>query len=276
MPDIHRNHANFLADQAVAEIVRYSATSAFHEITVTDIGFRRILAFGPNPQSSMYLDDPYETDFEYPSYFHLALAIRPDATRTLAIGLGGGTVVKRMWRDYPEMRIDAVELDPDVVAVAKRFFALPDDPRVRVFVDDGAHFLETAADTYDIIVVDAFEDDRIPAQLATQAFILAARDRLSEGGVIVYNFIGSLAGDSAEPFRSLYRALSDAWRQVWVFDVNEGVEAEGGNLILIASDATVSAEDLRARIADRVGGRVSVPAFPLFGEDLHQGPSAGG
>lgn len=266
------NHADLLAEPAVAEVVRYSRTSSFHAITVIDIGFRRILRFGRNPQSSMYLDDPYQTDFEYPGYFHLALAIRPDAARTLAIGLGGGTVVKRMWRDYPEMHVDAVELDPEVVEVAKRFFALPDDPRVRVIVDDGAHFLETAPDTYDILIVDAFDDDRIPLQLATQEFMLAARDRLNEGGVIVYNFIGALTGDRSEPFRDLYHLVSDAWRQVWVFDVNEGVEAEGGNLILLASDATLSAADLRARIADRVEGRVSVPAFHLFGEDLYEGP----
>jgi spermidine synthase len=268
VPDIDSTHAGLRADSAVAEIVRYSATSVFHTITVTDVGFRRVLAFGRHPQSSMYLDDPYETDFEYPSYFHLALAITPDATRALAIGLGGGTVVKRMWRDYPEMRVDAVELDAEVVDVAKRFFVLPDDPRVRVIVDEGSHFIETAVDTYDIVVVDAFEDDRIPAQLTTDSFLRAVRDRMSEGGVIVYNLIGSLTGERSEPFRSLYRALSSAWRQVWVFSVDEGVEAEGGNLVLLASDATLSAEDLRARITDRVGGRVSVPAFHLFGEDL--------
>jgi len=46
------------------------------------------------------------------------------------------------------------------------------------------------------------------------------------------------------------------------------VEAVGGNLILLASDDGPSNEELRVRIADRVGGRVSVPAFHLFGEDL--------
>jgi len=51
-----------------------------------------------------------------------------------------------------------------------------------------------------------------------------------------------------------------------VFDVDEGVGAEGDNLIVLASDTVLSEQDLRARIADRVGGRVSVPAFHLFGQ----------
>lgn len=253
-------------------LTMYSHDSAYHHIFVRDVGHLRILQFERYRQSSMYLDAPFETDFEYPSYFHLALAIRPEATRTLAIGLGGGTVVKRMWRDYPLMRVDAVEIDPAVVGVARRFFALPDDERIRVFVDDGRHFLEASEDRYDIIIVDVFDDDRVPRPLTTEEFLRTAWDRLAEGGVLVYNAIGSLTGDRGKPIRSLYRTLRNVWRRVWVFEVDEGVQAEGANIILLATDKVISAEELRSRIADRVGGRVSVPAFDRFGDDLHTGP----
>jgi spermidine synthase len=237
-------------------------------VTVADIGSRRYLRFEHNRQSSMYLDDVYATDFEYPSYFHLALAVAPDASRTLGVGLGGGTVVKRMWRDYPEMYVDAVEIDAQVVDLARRFFALPDDPRVRIIVDDGRHFLETTDTVYDIVIVDAFDDDRVPLPLTTEEFLRSVRARMTEHGVLVYNVIGALAGDRSKPFRSLYRTLKNTWRRVWVFCVDEGVDAEGNNLIVLASDADVSTGELLERIADRVGGRVTVPAFHLFGEDL--------
>ena len=88
-----------------------SHSSAFHDISVADHGLIRVLSFARNRQSSMYLDAPFDTDFEYPGYFHVALAMKPDAIRTLVIGLGGGTVVKQMWCDYPEMCIDSVELE---------------------------------------------------------------------------------------------------------------------------------------------------------------------
>jgi hypothetical protein len=58
---------------------------------------------------------------------------------------------------------------------------------------------------------------------------------------------------------------------VWVFVVNDGVESEGANLMLLATDAPVSTDQLLARIAGRVDGRVTVPAFELFGEDLFTG-----
>lgn len=249
----------------------YSHTSAFHDIDVTDHDFLRVLSFGPDRQSSMYLDAPYETDFEYPNYFHLALAIRPDATRTLAIGLGGGTVVKRMWRDYPAMHIDAVELDPVVVDVAERFFALPTHERIRVFVDDGRHFLETHTDIYDIVIVDAFLGDAVPPPLVAEEFMSTLHDRLTPGGAVVFNFMGNVAGEGSEPFRKLHQALAAHWRRVWVFVINESTESGATNLILLATDSPLSTDEVRTRIADRVGSKVSVPAFHLFGQDLYEG-----
>jgi len=247
----------------------YSHTSPYHDIHVEDIGYLRVLRFERNRQSSMYLDAPFDTDFEYPAYLHTPLALKPDATRTLVIGLGGGSVVKRMWRDYPHMSIDVVELDPEIVEVAHRYFELPRDERIRVFVDDGRTFVETASDTYDIVIVDAFDEDRVPRPLTTEEFLRLARDRLSPDGVVAYNFIGAPAGDHSKPFRSLYKTMSNVWRHVRVFMTDEGLLTEGANLILLGSDAKVSDEVLQSRIADRVGGMVTVPAFDRFGEDLY-------
>jgi len=249
----------------------YTTTSPYHTINVTDHGFIRVLRFERNRQSTMYLDAPFDTDFEYPGYFHITLAVNPAATRTLAIGLGGATVVNRMWRDYPEMSIDAVELDPEVVDVAYRFFALPEDERIRVYTDDGRAFLETCSDTYDIALVDAFDEDRVPRPLTTEEFMRTLRDRMAPDGVVAYNFIGSVSGERSKPFRSLHRTLRNVWRRVWVFVVSDGVESDGANLMLYATDADVTDDELLSRIADRVGGRVTVPAFDLFCEDLYTG-----
>ncbi len=249
----------------------YSHSSPYHDIHVEDLGYLRVLRFERNRQSSMYLDAPFDTDFEYPAYLHTPLALKPDATRTLVIGLGGGSVVKRMWRDYQDMTLDVVELDPEIVEVAHRFFELPRDPRIRVVVDDGRAFLETATGNWDIVIVDAFDEDRVPRSLTTEEFLRLVRDRLSADGVVAYNFIGAPTGDHSKPFRSLYRTLSNVWRHVWVFMTDEGLLTEGANLILLGTDADVSADELRARLAGRVGGKVSVPAFDRFGEDLYTG-----
>lgn len=257
----------------------YKATGRFHRLTVTEEDNLRVLRFERNPQSSMFIDDPFETDIEYVGYFHAALAIKPDIRRVLAVGLGGGSVVKRMWRDYPHMTIDAVEIDPAVHRVAREYFALPDDERISVTLGDGRAFLETSDGTWDLIVVDAFDDFEIPRPLTTEEFIRTARERLNADGVVAYNVIGRVTGDKSRYFRSLYRTARNVFADVWVFVVTPNaplVLTEDRNIVMLCTDSRVSAEELVGRIRDRVGGIVSIGGFEAFADDLHLAPIRGG
>lgn len=251
----------------------YEHRSAYHRLRVTDNNGVRLLKFERNHQSSMRLDDPFETDIQYVGYLHLTLAVKPDATRTLVIGLGGGSVVKRMWRDYPWMHIDAAEIDPDVIDVAYELFDLPRDERVEVTAADGRDFLLMTPHIYDIVLVDAFDDDHVPRALMTEEFMRECRDRMSADGVIAYNVIGSVYGPHSKPFRSLHRTASNVWRHVWVFPL--GIAQDGRdntrNIVMLASDTDLTDDDLLERIASNVDERVSVPGFARFGEDLYRG-----
>jgi len=247
--------------------------SAYHRLHVTDNDGVRLLRFERNHQSSMRIDDPFETDILYVGYLHITMAVKPDAARMLAIGLGGGSLVKRMWRDYPWLHIDAVELDPVVVEIAHAFFALPEDPRIRVIVGDGRDVLATSPETYDVIVIDAFDDDRVPRPLVTEEFMRECRDHLSPDGVIAYNVFGSVYGPHSKHFRSMHRTASNVWRNVWTFPVDIATDArdQTRNIVMLASDAHLTDDELQERIADRVGGIVSVPGFERFAEDLYLG-----
>jgi spermidine synthase len=255
------------------KVAVYEFDSPHHRLAVSDNAGVRLLKFERNQQSSMRIDDPYETDIEYVGYLHLALAIAPRATRALVIGLGGGSVVKRMWRDYPWMHVDAVEIDAEVVRIADEFFELPDDERIRVFVDDGRTFVATCTETYDVVIIDAFDDDHVPRPLLTEEFMRECRDLLTEGGVIAYNVIGAVYGSQSRPFRSLYRTAANLWRQVWVFPlgISDDIADKTRNIVMLASDAELDEEELLDRIANRVNGLVTVPAFERFGEDLYRG-----
>jgi len=227
----------------------------------------------------MYLDAPFETDFDYPAYLHLTVAVKPDAARVCMIGLGGGTVAKRMWRDYPWMRIDAVEVDPRVADIARTSFALPRDERLRVHIAEGRAFLEESLETYGIVIVDAFDDEHVPSSLATEEFHRVVLGRLAEDGVLAYNMHGSVTGDHSRPFRGLYRTLRGSFAHVWPFIVGlsrGGGPASHSEIIILATNALLTAEELRARIASRVDGRVSVAEFHEFGRDLYEGPIRSG
>ncbi|HWH05945.1 MAG TPA: fused MFS/spermidine synthase, partial [Gaiellaceae bacterium] len=219
--------------------ILYSKDTQYHRVAVVEDESTRYLRFDASFQSGMFVDAPYETRFQYSDYLHLALAYRAEAQRILVIGLGGGSAPKRMWRDFPALRIDAVEIDPEVVDVAYRFFGLPRDDRLQVTAQDGRRFLVQNEGPWDAIVLDAFYADSIPFHLATREFFQLAQSRLKPGGVIVSNIIGAVEGPQSRLFRSMLRTFGTVFPTIAVHPVTETGDTDLGvvrNVIVVASD----------------------------------------
>ncbi len=268
--------------------LRYAKDSQYHRIAVVDDSDSRYLRFDSSFQSGMYLNDPFKTRFEYSDYLHLGLAYKPDARNVLFIGLGGGSGPKRMWRDFPAVQFDAVELDPDVVDVAYRFFELPRDERLNVEVEDGRRFLVQNEGPWDAIVVDAFYSDSIPFHLATNEFLELARSRLAPGGVVVTNIIGATSGSESRLLRSMLRTYRTVFPTVAVHPVRvEGDTNLSGvrNVIFVAGEGAApskeflterwndlrsrapGAPDLTAAIRDRVDRPIPTNDVPVLTDD---------
>ena len=230
--------------------VVFRKDTQYHGLAVVDDNDSRYLRFDNSFQSGMYKDRPFATRFEYSDFFNLALAYNPDAQRVLFIGLGGGSGPKRMWRDFPQLQIDAVELDPVVRDVAYRYFALPRSPRLRVEVEDGRRFLARADERWDAIMIDAYYADSIPFHLATAEFMELVHSRLEPGGVVVSNVIGSIEGPTSRLFRSFVRTYRAVFPTVLthpvVLDENEPDSAQR-NLMLVATESARPQKEFLAR-----------------------------
>jgi spermidine synthase len=225
-------------DLGAGSRVRFRKETRYHRLTVVDYEGSRYLRFDSSFQSGMYIAQPFRTKFAYTDYFDLGLAYHPSAKKVLFIGLGGGSAPKRFWRDFPDLTIDVAELDPVVVDVARKYFALPRSPRLRISSEDGRRFLDERSATWDMIGIDAFFSDSIPFHLTTREFLELARDHLAPGGVIVTNVIGSLEGPSSKLYRALYRTYSSVFPTVLVHPVYEGTRGtnEVRNIMLVATD----------------------------------------
>ena len=253
-----------VADLATGFDVREARDTRYHRLLVVDDEDSRYLRFDNSFQSGMYLKNPFRTRFEYTDYLHLGLAYTPAAKRVLFIGLGGGSAQKRMWRDFPDLRLQAVELDPDVVTAAYRWFALPRDPRLRVDVEDGRRFLRSDEGGWDVIVVDAYYADSIPFHLATVEFVELVRSRLSPGGTVVVNVIGALTGDASKLLRSITKTYRSVFPTVALhpvyLDANDRVEDEIRNVVLVATDAAAPSRTFLQRRWEDV--REQAPGAP--------------
>ena len=147
-------------------------------------------------------DAPYRLQHSYARTMMAGLAYPPETKSVLLIGLGGGAVVQFLNRNFPDVRVDAVEIDPEVVRVARDYFGTTSGPNTRIIVGDGREYLARSGERYDVIFLDAHLHPREttdpaghPLGLQTQAFYRNLHERLRPGGVAVFNMLaGSQKG----------------------------------------------------------------------------------
>jgi spermidine synthase len=264
--------------------VLFRKDTEYHRLAVVQSGDLRTLRFGSSFQSAANVARPFETQFSYTDLFSLAMLYRPESRSMLFLGLGGGSAPKRMWRDFPGIRLDVVELDPVVVDVARRYFAVPDDPRLRIHTDDGRFFLTRTDRRWDAIAIDVFYDDGIPFHMATLEFLRLVKERLEPGGVVLMNVIGALEDDASELFRAIYRTYRSVFPTVVVHpDVAPGAGIQ--NLIVVATEQAAPATtfllerwrqtrmrtptfpDVRKAIRERVDGGIAIDDVPTLTDD---------
>jgi spermidine synthase len=151
-------------------------------------GVRTLHVGGEAIQSAMRLDDPYALALDYTRCMMAFLLFHPEPQQALMIGLGGGSLAKFFHRNLRRTSVRVVEVDPHVVAAARRHFSLPaDDGRLSVEIGDGAEAL--APECCDLLVVDAFEDELHVPRLASAEFYDGAFLALAEQGALVVNFM---------------------------------------------------------------------------------------
>ena len=108
-----------------------------------------------------------------------------DEGDVLILGMGTGTYAKQCLRYFPKLRVEGVEIDEKITELARTYFDEPEEAVVTTY--DGRAYLQTIDRTYDVIMVDAFQDITIPFQMASVEFFSLVRDHLKPGGVMVIN-----------------------------------------------------------------------------------------
>jgi spermidine synthase len=230
--------------------LEHEEVSAYSRIRIRRDGDVRALTFVRDNgqevvQSRVSLTAPHTLVAPYARAMFASYLYQPHPRRVLIVGLGGGAMVRFLTHHEPQAQIDAVEIDPAVVRIADQYFGVRSGENVRVHTADAVTFVESAADRYDLILMDAFlrpssdtDATGVPTRLKTLAFLGRLKRALAPGGVVAFNVNehASMAEDIA--------AVAAAFGQVAVFrspptDNKVVIAAEGG----IAGD-----DDVRARI----------------------------
>ena len=120
---------------------------------------------------------------------HVPMAVHPKVRRVLVIGGGDGGAVRELIR-YPEIeRIDLVEIDEQVVTVCREHLPFTacgfDDPRVKLYFQDGLKFVRRQSEEYDLILVDSTDPFGPGEGLFTREFYGNCYKALKEDGIMV-------------------------------------------------------------------------------------------
>lgn len=134
---------------------RETVQSRFQKISVYDtVPFGRMLVH----DDVIMLTEADEAHY-HEMIVHVAMNVHPAVRRVLVVGGGDGGTVREVLRHETVERVDLCEIDDQVVEVCRRHFPAMAgsfaDPRVRLFFEDGAAFIERHPDEYDLIVVDS-------------------------------------------------------------------------------------------------------------------------
>ena len=151
-----------------------------------------------NPDVLFY-NGPWELFLVGP-YFY-ADANPGDVQRIGIVGLAAGTAARQATAIYGGIPIDGWEIDPAIVDVGRKYFAMT-MPNLNVHVEDGRWGLEHSPYQYDIIAVDAYRPPYIPPHMTTREFFQIAASHLTPNGVLTIN-VGRAPND-----RSLINGLS--------------------------------------------------------------------
>jgi predicted membrane-bound spermidine synthase len=168
----------------------------------------------------------------------------------LVLGLAAGTVSGLFTELYGPLPITGVELDPEILEVGSRYFAM-DRPNLTTVAADARQWLAQQPQDarWEMIAVDAYRPPYIPFHLTTVEFFQTVKEHLDANGVLAIN-----VGRSATNY-DLVEAMTASVGAVFpsVFLLDEpGPADQLGNTLLVATMQPTSLNEFAANAAGLV------------------------
>ena len=246
----------------------YEGESIYNYLQVSETDRQVVLStnvlFGVQ---SLYMKEGGLTGMYY-DYAMAAPLMVPDKPvedmNVLILGMGTGTYATQCRKYFGDMNIEGVEIDEKITELSREYFSLPEDVKVTTY--DGRAFLQAVDTTYDVIMVDAYQDITIPFQMSSVEFFTMVKDHLKDGGVMVVNMNmhGNKEGDINQ---YLADTIANVFDNVYTVDVagstnRELFASQHSDMIEVLSDHVENLSDaglqnMMQRVADNSSAYVA-------------------
>lgn len=237
-----------------------TAAQELPEVSVSDDGEVRYLHLGtPWIQGSMLVAEPFEIELEYVQRMMAWLLFADPAKvskgHAMQLGLGSAAITKFC---YKKLRVctTAIELNPQVVAVCRQWFKLPQDgAKLRVVLADAAQEIRNPMwlGTVDALAVDLYDHEAAAPVLDSADFYAGCRALLTDTGCMTVNLFGR-----ASSYERSLQSMADAFGSdaLWAFKPTR----EGNTVVLAQRTPARPKRDELAQRAETIEDRWGLPA----------------
>jgi spermidine synthase len=173
---------------------------------------------------------------------HIPFLVAEKPARALVIGLGSGVTASAALTHDPDS-VTAVEISPDVVEAARRFFSevnhrVLENPKLRLVVGDARQHVLATSDRYDVVISEPSNPWMAGVSaLFTREFFQAIRARLLPGGVFCQ--WGHLYNMSEGDLATLLATFRDVFPKGRVFVISEA------DILIVGSDGPITLSEKR-------------------------------
>jgi spermidine synthase len=144
----------------------------------------------------------------YPHQIGAYASMKPEGSKALLLGMGGGSVAYEM--NTIGLDLDIVELDERVRYISQTYFGF-EPATARLFIDDARHYMRSTAEKYDLVVIDLLIGEVQPTHVFSLEGFEDLKRILNEDALVIINFQGNIdqSARSLGP-RSIYKTLEVA------------------------------------------------------------------
>lgn len=106
----------------------------------------------------------------------------------LILGFGAGSVASILLKDYKiNCKLTGIEKDDKIIDMAEKHFKVSELGEMNIIHADAVDFIIRNDKKYDLVVVDVYLDNDVPAECETNIFVENLGKALNDGGLLIFN-----------------------------------------------------------------------------------------
>lgn len=188
-----------------------------------------------NIQSAISKKNQYNLLMDYSKIGAFTPALVENPERFLVIGMGGGNLPSYWLNKLDNIKIDSVEISPEVYELAQKYFGVKKSESHKIHITDGRKYVRNyKGDKYDVVFLDAYSNSGfVPIHLISKEFYQQVGNVMAENGILGIN-IHVLDNSKKEYLKRMLATIKSSFKNILVYGTEKNVE---GNKVVFASNS---------------------------------------